>query len=518
MPSLHKKSFAAEQLALRKQKKVSPVVWVLVGVVVVVLVVGVYVVYQKSVVQKRVETEEEQIKSVAVLPFEDMSQEKDQEWFCDGIAETILNNLTKIDDLQVIARTSAFSFKGKNITIDEIAHILNVEAILEGSVIKSGNRLQITAQLIKADQGYNLWSETYKRETEDVFPIIEEISLKIVEALKITINADEKTAIEKHPTENLEAFDLYLLGNQYTYLGKHDTALGYFNQAIQKDPDFALAYAGIAHVYNMLGYGGNKPPKETFQKAKEAIGRALELDENLAEAHTEQVWTSLYYDWDWSTAEKSARRAIDLKPNYWWAHHFYRDYLMIMGRWDDAIAETQRAIELDPLGKRTFLLPYTYYLAGRYEEGEKLCLELIALDPDDSFLHNILAGIYIGQGNISEAVELAEKAVDLHRSNYVNFLKAELARAYVLSGEREKAVQILDELLERPNEGSTPSSVIAIVHASLGEMDEAFEWLDKAYEDRESWVVYFKTFPEWEILRSDPRGKEFLKKMGLAED
>ena len=299
MPPPHKKSFAAEQLALRQQKKVSPVVWVLVGVVVVALVVGGFVVYQRSV-QEQVETEAQKIKSIAVLPFRDMSPKKDNEWFCDGIADAILSKLTFVGDIKVPASTSSFSFKGKDTSIIDIGKQLYVESVLEGSVIKSGNRLRITAQLIKADDGFHIWSETYNRETDDVFPLIEEIFLEVVNALKVTLKTDEKSAIEKRYTENTEAWNLYQQGrffwNKRTDEDAQQNALSNFQQAIEKDPKYALAYAGLADTYIIMGYYDFMPPEDASQKGKAAAGKALELDDTLAEAYGSLAFVSLFYN------------------------------------------------------------------------------------------------------------------------------------------------------------------------------------------------------------------------------
>ena len=278
MPPPPKKSFAAEQLALRQQKKLNPVVWVLVGVVVVVLVVGGYVVYQRSV-QEQAETEAEDIKSIAVLSFKNLSADPEQEYFCDGIAEVIINALTHVKDLRVIASTSSFTFKGKDAKAREIGKELDVETIMEGNVQKAGNRLRITAQLIKVADESHLFSETYDLNLEDIFAIQDTISLAIVEALEVELLGKEKTAIEKRYTENLGAYELYLLGLHNRRSGNREKAVDYFQQAIDKDPDFALAYAGIADTYRYWGTYGGLPRNEAYSKAKEAAGKALEIDD-----------------------------------------------------------------------------------------------------------------------------------------------------------------------------------------------------------------------------------------------
>ncbi len=332
MPSIHKKSFAAEQLA--RQKKVNPVVWVLVGVIVVALVVGGYVMYQRSL-HKKTETEVQQIKSIAVLPFRDMSPERDQDWFCEGLSEGIINALTNVRDLQVTGRTSAFRFKDKDLGIPEIGEQLNVEAVLEGSILKSGNRILITAQLVKVSDGFHLWSEEYDRELKDVIDIRAEISMKIVEALKVKLLDKEKTALEKRYTENTEAWNLYKKGRLFWNKRTEDgfiKSIEFFEQALKKDPDYALAYAGIADSYNLLGFYNFMNPDDAYPKAKVAAKKALEIDDTLGEAHNSLAWFSQFYDFDWLTAEREFKTAIYLNPNYATSHHWYAVYLMAMGR------------------------------------------------------------------------------------------------------------------------------------------------------------------------------------------
>ncbi|UCH84438.1 MAG: hypothetical protein JSW50_01745, partial [Candidatus Latescibacterota bacterium] len=289
--------------------------------------------------------------SIAVLQFRDMSAQKDQEYLCEGVAEDIINALTHVEGLQVAARTSAFSFRGKDIDIREIGRKLNVQTLLEGSIQKAGNRLRITAQLIKVSDGYHIWSERYNRELEDVFAIQDEISLAIVDKLKVKLLGEERTKLVKRGTVNQDAYILYLKGRYFwnrRYEGGLQKAIEHFQQAIEKDPGFALAYSGLADGFGVLATYGFHPPKDAFTRAKKATEMALKIDGSLAEAVASQAYTRMFFDWDWPAAERGYKRAIDLNPNYETAHYWYGILLSIMGRVEESIQEMERARELEP--------------------------------------------------------------------------------------------------------------------------------------------------------------------------
>src|SRR6185503_3272472 len=290
--------------------------------------------------------------SIAVLPFINMSADAENEYFCDGLAEELLNALTRIGDLKVAARTSAFSFKGRNTNVSEIGAALNVKTVLEGSVRKSANRLRITAQLINVADGYHLWSERYDREMKDIFDVQDEITLAIVDALKVKLLGDEKQAVLKRHTDDNEAYQLYLKGRYYwnkrTAEG-FEKALECFEEAIARDSNYALAYAGLADTHNTRGSYSIVPPKEAFPLAKAAADKALELDDRLAEAHNSRAFLLYMFDWNWSTANEEFQRALELNPDYATAHHWYGWYLIATGRLDEAQREMKRAQRLDSL-------------------------------------------------------------------------------------------------------------------------------------------------------------------------
>jgi TolB-like protein len=299
-----------------------------------------------------IKSEQDEIPSIAILPFVDLSPNKDQEYFCDGLAEEIINSLTLIKNLKVVAPTSAFSFKGRQLDMHEIGQQLGVETILEGSVRKADNQLRITAQLISANDGRHLWSERYDREVEDIFVIQDDITMAILNILTVELMGDEKAKLSRSDTRDLEAHNLYLKGrnswNKMTEDGLRQ-AIEYYKQAIEIDPDYALAYAGLADAYIFLAIHAPVAPKQVYTKAKEAALKALEIDDAVAEAHTSLATIRTIFEWDWEEAEKEYRKAIELNPSYATAHHFYGLYLMWLARFDEAITEIERAHELDPL-------------------------------------------------------------------------------------------------------------------------------------------------------------------------
>ena len=487
MSSLHKKSFAAEQLALRQKKKVSPVVWVLVGVVVVLLLVGGYVIFRRSVAQKQVETEAQQIKSVAVLPFVDMSPSQDQEYFCNGISEEIRTVLSYVKSLYVPARTSSFAFKGLQKTIHEIGQALEVEAVLDGSVRKFDSKLRITVQLTEVSDGSLLWSDTYNRELDDALALQEEIALAVVNALKVTLLDREKAVIEKRYTENSVAHDLYYQGryhwNKRTEEG-YNLSLKYYKMALDKDKNYALAYAGIADTNNLIAFEN----RDKYPLGKEAAKKALVIDNDLPEAHTSLGWVNLYFEWDWPAAEREFKHAIDINPSYATAHHWYTDYFLIMGRFDEALKSIKQAQKFDPLSPTiNRVLMTVYIIMGRYEEAQEQYIKAIKRFPNYGALIYFQGILVREQGNYQEAIDVFEK-----RDRSSLWTLSALGYTYAVSGEHEKALQMIQELEKRVTESSITSVFIAQIYSGLGENDSAIEWLEKAYEIRDPHLAQLK--------------------------
>ncbi len=515
MQSIRKKSFAAEQLAKRQKKNPTTIAIIVLAVIIAVGAVG-YALYvrfgEKEIpVNETTAPGKEEIKSIAVLPFENVSADEEQEYFCDGMAEEIINALSHVEGLRVIARTSTFFFKGKDYKVKDVGKELNVETVLEGSVRKVDNQLRITAQLINVADESHIWSDAYNRELVDVFAIQEEISLAIVEALKVKLLKGEKAAIEKRYTYNIEAYDRYLIGLHYFDRTEFKMALNYYNQAIALDPNFAKAYAAIADVH-WLSFGRSHP-EETLSKARAAVEKALSIDDKLAAAYVSLALLNMYYEWDWSAAESNLKIAAKLNPNSSWMHHGWIDYYMILGQFDKMFERTKKVLDLDPMRLEYLLHLGCYYAwVGRYGEAMEVVKKMDELDPINySWTGNVLINVYGYQSKYKE---------------YLNYIQKKFKRVigdgyfYGMSGEKAKAEQILLTLIERKKTEYVSSENIARIYIGLGEYDKAFEWLNRAYEERDPFLVIINSF--WRVyytsVLSDPRFKALLKKMGLPED
>jgi len=455
--------------------------------------------------------------SIAVLSFTNISNDPDQEYFCDGMAEEIINALSRLDTLRVVARTSCFAFKGKNEDIRTIGDKLNVSTILEGSVRKSGNRLRITAQLINVGDGYHLWSEKYDRDMEDVFAIQDEISLTIVDKLKVKLLKSKRASLTKRYTDNVEAYNLYLKGrfrwNKRTSV-ELKKAKDLFEKVLELDSNYALAYSGLADCYSMLGQNYDIPLKDAISKAREMALKALSIDDALAEAHTSLALVLEDYDWNWKEAEKEFKKAIELNPNYATAHQWYGLFLMFIGRLDEAINETKKAQELDPLAPILGVaFACTLIAAHRYEEAEKVCYQLI--DDDSNFIapQFILAIINEATGEYDKAAKKYLKGLKSF-DNFKNEDCEALRESFQLSGWEGYCRKSIDIYKQR--DPSHASADIALNYFRLGEIDLAFEWLNKAYQKKDLNLLFIiRNNVYLDAVRSDPRYLKLMKKIGL---
>ena len=458
--------------------------------------------------------------SIAVLPFTDLSPEKDQEYFCDGMTEELISALAKIDELKVASRTSAFQFKGERQDIRQIGDKLKVGTVLEGSIRRSGTRVRITAQLIDVQDGYEIWSEKFDRNLEDIFAIQEEISLAIVDSLKVNILKEERERLVMRYTRNAEAYKLYLKGRYFwnrRYEGGLQKSIEFFNQAIATDPGYALAYAGIADSYSLLAHYGFLPPREASPKAKAAAEKAIEIDHQLAEAHASLGRIKLHYDWDWSGAEKELRRALELNPKYATGLEWYALYLMIMGRFDEAIGEAKKALELDSLSLIiNAVLGGIYYFAGMLQESIEQFRRTIEIDPQFSVTYLFQAGALMALGKVDEAVDSLKKLVMLTGKS--PFALGYYGGALALAGQKDQALKVLDDLLEVSKKRFVSPLYVAIVYIGFDDRDKVFEHLEKAYDERESFMAFINTWPQFHGLRGDPRFKTLLGKMGFLSE
>jgi len=456
--------------------------------------------------------------SIAVLPFTNLSADAEQEYFCDGMAEEIINALTHVESLRVVARTSCFAFKGKSEDIREIGRKLSVETLLEGSVRKAGNKLRVTAQLVNVADGYHLWSERYDRTMEDVFAIQDEISLAIVEELKVKLMGAEKARPVKRHTEDLDAYNLYLKGryhwNKRTEQGMRK-GLEYFQQAAEEDPAYVLPYTGIADCYNLLGWYGYVAPKEAFPKAKVAAEKARDMDATLAEVHTSLAAVREFYDWDWSAAEKGYRQAIELNPSYPPAHHRYGEFLCYLGRHEEAFREIECALNLDPLSLLyNTILTEVRYFARQYDQAIEAALRTVEMDPNFFTVHWLDAFAYAQKQMYKDAMTETQKAADL--SGEANpLIITQLGILYSLSGKNDEAREVLDKLSELSERRFVSPFYTALIHLGLGEKNSALKWLEKAYDEHDHALGTLKVEPMLDSLRSHPRFEALLKRMEL---
>jgi serine/threonine protein kinase len=458
-------------------------------------------------------------RSLAVLPFTNMSADKENEYFCDGLSEELINALTHIQELRIAARTSAFAFKGRETDVREIGERLNVGAVLEGSVRKSGQRLRITAQLVNVEDGYHIWSGQFDREMKDVFDIQEEISLAIVDQLKLNMLKGEKEKILKRATEDPEAYELYLKGLHFwrrRYERGLQKSLQFFQQAVEKDPSYALPYVGIADAFGILGIYGYMPPHPAYARARAAANRALEIDPEIAEVYASLGWIAMWYDRDWAASERHFLKAIQTKPNYPEAHLWYGNLLGVTGRADESIREMRKGKELEPLEPAPPThVGWALYYARRFDESIEELRRVIASDPEFSLPYMWLAANFIAKKMWGEGIAAAKKFVELSGESVMGLAILGLAHGY--ADMKDEARKILERLDGLPKDRYVGPLYRAMVWMGLGENSKALEYLEKAYEEKESALAWLKVWPSFDSLRSEPRFQAVLKKMNLAD-
>ena len=453
-------------------------------------------------------------RSIAVMPFLDLSAEKDQEYFCDGMAEELISALSKIVGLNVAARTSAFAFKGKGQDVQTIGQQLRVTHVLEGSVRKAGDRLRITAQLIAVRDGYQLWSERYDRQMTDVFAIQDDIARSITQTLKVKLGDQTTGQLFNRRADNLEAYHLYLKG-QFFWNQRHKgglrRALECYHQAIAIEPTYALAYAGIASSYVTLGAFTYLSPDEAFPRAKAAAERALEIDEGLADAHTALGTLALLYDRNWQKARQAHARALELDPEYSTGHSWYSWCLIAVGRVDDAIAEQKKALSIDPLSLMiNTLVGAVLYHARRYGEARDQLVRTIEMDPNFGTARSYLGLVYEALGEHEQAIAQLERARELMD---LPMVLANLAHAYAVSGRQREARALLAELEAATTSRFLSPFFAAAVYAGLGQADRAFEYLDTAVAIRDAWIPFLRQDPRLDVLHEDPRFSDLAMQM-----
>ena len=456
-------------------------------------------------------------RSLAVLPFVNGSADPENEYLCDGVTDELINALTKVEGLRIASRTSVFALKGKPQDIRAIGALLGVSAVLEGTVRKADDRLRITVQLAAADDGRTLWSERYDRRLDDVFAVHDEIARTIVSTLRTTFLADIADPTPRRYTDNVQAYSLYLKGrfcwNKRSQEGVRE-AIAYFEQAIDHDPGYALAYSGLSDSYGLqVDYRG-VPVTEGYKLARRYALKALELDDTLPEAHTSLAWVQFAYDWDWAAAERSYRRALELNPAYATGHHWYSFVLLVTGQADQALVEAHTALELDPssLSIRRGL-GWLYYYTRRYEAAVYHLRRAIAMNPTSEDTYRILGLVLTQQGAYDEAERAFREAITL--SPELSYATAGVGHVLALRGRRREAEALLAQLEARARDHYVSPVAFCIVHLGLRNTDQVFTWLERAYQDRRGWLTYLKVDPMLDVVKDDPRFAEFVKRMKL---
>jgi eukaryotic-like serine/threonine-protein kinase len=464
------------------------------------------------------------IDSIAVLPFANVSADPSMEYLSDGITEGIIDRLSGLANVKVISRTSAFRYKKRDIEPQKIARELGVQALVTGRVIQRGDELSVSAELVDTREDKQLWGEQYNRRLADIASVQQEIANAISGNLRVRLTSEEKTRLSKPYSANAEAYQLYLKGRYHTNQGTaegYKKGIEYFQQAIDKDPSYALAYAGLADSYGGLGGGAAyAPPRETLPKAKAAATKALELDDTLAEAHAALGYAGYFSDWNWASAEREFKRAIELNPNSAISHSRYSEILGTREHFDESVAEGERAQKLDPLSAQILTqLGYAYLSTRRYDEAIAQFQSALELNPDAGIIRAQLAWAYGVKRKYPQAIAEYEKISEPERAmtEENQTVTSGLGWVYAVSGRRADALKLAKEFKDLSSHAYIDPYNVAVIYAGLGDKDEAFRWLEKGYEQRSSGMPYLTTDPFWYGMRSDPRYVDLLRRMGLPQ-
>jgi serine/threonine protein kinase/tetratricopeptide (TPR) repeat protein len=459
------------------------------------------------------------VDSLAVLPFENASRDPEHDYLSDGITGSLINSLAAVPKLRVMARSTVFRYKGREIDPQSVGRELNVRAVLTGRVTQSGGSLRIGAELVDVATGSQLWGAQYDRKPGDIFAVQDEISHEISEKLRLQLTRAEKKRLTRHHTEDAEAYRLYLKGrhhwNKWTEEGFYK-AIEYFQQAVKKDPQYALAYTGLADSYVLLGWNSYLPPRETFPKGKVAAMAALRLDANLAEAHTSLAALLWLYDWRWEEAEAEFKRSLDLSPTYATGNHWFAEFVMTMGRQPEAIARMKNGQDLDPLSLIiNVAVGWAFYHARQYDEAIEQLRRAVELDPNYPVTYWILGLVLRKTGSYELAITEGENGVKL--SGGSPLMLAALAHTLGTAGRIKEATQIFNDLTMLAKQKYVAPYFFAGINTGLGEIDRAIECLEKSYEERSHWLIYLHMDPSMDALRDNPRFQDLLRRVGLPQ-
>ena len=468
-----------------------------------------------------VEPKERRIQSVAVLPLENLSRDPEQEYFADGLSEALITMLAKIGDLRVVSRTSAMQYKGVHKPLREIARELEVDMIVEGTVLRAGRRVRITAQLIDALKESHLWAESYERDLRHVLSLQAEIAQSVAREIQIKLTPQERAQLAEAQTVDPDAYEAYLKGRYYWNKRSGDSiskGASCFQQAIERDPKYAAAYSGLADCASSAGWFAYLRPEDGFGKGRILARKAIEIDRGLAEAHASLGWALTHYDYDFEAAEREYERSIELNPRYATTHEWFGLLLGPLGRFEEAFTEFKRAVRLDPLSLIIHAaFAWTYYCARLYDESIEQCNRILDLDPNFTPAWYALGAPMMLKGKHNDAISAFQKGVEL--SSCAGAYVGGLGWAFAKVGRRNEALAILDELFRKIADGKyVMATQVAIIYAELQQKDEAISWLEKGYQERSPWMVYLNTDPRYDVLRSDPRFCDLLRRMKFPRD
>jgi TolB-like protein/DNA-binding winged helix-turn-helix (wHTH) protein/tetratricopeptide (TPR) repeat protein len=459
--------------------------------------------------------------SLVVLPLENLSGDKDQDYFADGMTDELIANLAKIRSLRVISRSTAMAYKGTRKPLSQIARELNVDAVVEGTVLRAGDRVRITAELVQVATDRHLWAETYESTLGDVLALQNHVSSAIVDEIRINLRAEDKARLAKNPAVRPEAYESYLKGRYYWNKRSDEgfnKAIAYFQEATRKDPQYALAFAGLADCYGVIGATiiGTVSSAEAAPKAKAAAIRALEIDPSLAEAETSLATAKFNYDWDWSGAASGFKKAIELNPSYATAYQRYSLYLAAMGRFPDSLDQINKARELDPLSiSINWSLGWRLYLARQYDRAIEQLLNTADMDPSYELPHLVLGQAYEQKRDFARSIPQLQKAAELSHGSPL--MVSGLAHGYAVAGNRTEAEKLLHKLMTDSTKHYVSPYYIAIVYAGIGKSEQAMDWLERAYADRSNGLVFLKVDPQLDSLRINPRFKALQARLHLPD-
>ncbi len=460
---------------------------------------------------------QEAIESVAVLPFANDSADPDGEYLSDGITETLINNLSQIWNLRVVARSTVFRYKGKDIDPQKAGNDLHVRAVVSGRLLQRGNTLIVRAELMNVATGGQLWGGQYNRKPEDVFALQDDLSREISEKLRLQLTGEERQRLTKRYTEDSEAYRLYLKGRYHWNKRSPEglqKAVEYFQQALDKDPAYSLAYAGLADTYAYLSFFNVVAPREAMPKAKTAAVKGLEIDKALAEAHVSLGYISFTYDGDWPAAGKHFEQALALNPAYTRGHTFYPFFLSSIGRSEEALEVAKGALDLDPASPAvSHSLAVQLYLARKFDRAIEQAHDTLEMDANFAISYAVLGEVYLSKGMYREGLSELEKYSALSRSGAASL--ALLGYSHARLGERKESLQVIEALKAASKQSFVPALFVALVYAGLEDKDQAFTWLEKAYEERFNRLAYLKVEALWDPLRSDPRFADLLRRVGI---